>query len=110
MAHDGQMTTADTSPVLADLLTLTGAAVAPVETLVNTATARLKEMLSMDGRVSSKLVEQNQTAAHGLAWLATYAQSLKQMQAWAERLQAENKFGEIEQLIHQIAFGEYRAL
>ncbi|NRB35230.1 MAG: acyl-CoA/acyl-ACP dehydrogenase [Rhodobacteraceae bacterium] len=107
MAHDGQMTTADTSPVLADLLTLTGAAVAPVETLVNTATARLKEMLSMDGRVSSKLVEQNQTAAHGLAWLATYAQSLKQMQAWAERLQAENKFGEIEQLIHQIAFGEY---
>ena len=29
------------------------------------------------------------------------------MQNWAERLAAEGKFGEVEQLIHQIAFGEY---
>ena len=29
------------------------------------------------------------------------------MQRWAEALQAEGKFGEMEQLLHQIAFGEY---
>ena len=29
------------------------------------------------------------------------------MQRWAEALQADGKFGEIEQLLHQIAFGEY---
>ncbi len=29
------------------------------------------------------------------------------MQDWALRLQADGKFGEVEQLIHQIAFGEY---
>jgi (2S)-methylsuccinyl-CoA dehydrogenase len=57
--------------------------------------------------VSADLIEQNQTAAHGLAWLATYAQSLRQMQKWAEALESNGKFGEIEQLIHQIAFGEY---
>jgi (2S)-methylsuccinyl-CoA dehydrogenase len=29
------------------------------------------------------------------------------MQNWAEALQASDRFGEVEQLIHQIAFGEY---
>jgi (2S)-methylsuccinyl-CoA dehydrogenase len=64
-------------------------------------------MVSENGRVSGRLIEENQTAAHGLSWLATYHQSLQQMQKWAEKLQAEGKFGEVEQLIHQIAFGEY---
>lgn len=95
------------SVILSDLLTLTGAAVAPVEEILETAIQRVRESVSEDGRVSGKLIERHQTAAHGLSWLATYAQSLKQMQAWAEKLDGEGKFGEIEQIIHQIAFGEY---
>lgn len=107
MAHDGQDLAMTNSVILPDLLELTGAAVAPVESILENAIARVKESVSTDGRVSSKLIEENQTAAHGLSWLATYAQSLKQMQAWAEKLDGEGKFGEIEQVIHQIAFGEY---
>jgi len=107
MAHDGPIADVTSTPVLPDLLSLTAAAVAPVKTLLETARTRLREELSLDGRVSARLVEANQTAAHGLAWLATYAQSLEQMQAWAERLQQDGKFGEVEALIHQIAFGEY---
>jgi (2S)-methylsuccinyl-CoA dehydrogenase len=107
MAHDGQDLAMTNSVILPDLLKLTGAAVAPVESILETAIARVKETVSEEGRVSGKLIEQNQTAAHGLSWLATYAQSLKQMQAWAEKLHDEGKFGEIEQIIHQIAFGEY---
>ncbi|MBO9399832.1 acyl-CoA dehydrogenase family protein [Shimia sp. R9_3] len=107
MAHDGQDLTMATPVILPDLLKLTGAAVAPVEAILETAVARVKETVSEDGRVSGKLIEENQTAAHGLSWLATYAQSLKQMQAWAEKLNTDGKFGEIEQIIHQIAFGEY---
>jgi (2S)-methylsuccinyl-CoA dehydrogenase len=107
MAHDGQDLTMTQSALLPDLLKLTGAAVAPVENLLETATARVRETVSKDGRVSGALLEENQTAAHGLAWLATYAFSLKQMQAWAEKLSSEGKFGKMEQLIHQIAFGEY---
>ncbi len=95
------------SVILPDLLKLTGAAVAPVENILEVAIARVKDTVSENGRVSGKLMEQHQTAAHGLSWLATYAQSLKQMQAWAEKLDGEGKFGEIEQIIHQIAFGEY---
>ncbi|GAA6165838.1 acyl-CoA dehydrogenase family protein [Pelagimonas sp. KU-00592-HH] len=107
MAHDGQDLTMTNSVILPDLLALTGAAVAPVKALLETATATVRETVSADGRVSGGLLEQNQAAAHGLSWLATYEQSLTQMQAWAERLQGEGKFGEMEQLIHQIAFGEY---
>ncbi len=64
-------------------------------------------MVTEDGKVSGALLEANQTAAHGLAWLATYVEALRQMQGWAERLEGEGRFGETEALIHQIAFGEY---
>ncbi len=109
MAHDGQDLTMTDTALLPDLLTLTGAAVAPVNALVETATAHVRDAVSRDGRVSGAALEADQAMAHGLSWLATYGQSLTQMQAWAERLTADGKFGEMEQLIHQIAFGEYLA-
>ena len=107
MAHDGQDVMAQKAIIIDDLLTLTGAAVAPAEAILDKAKSALKELVAVDGRVSSRAVEENQTATHGLAWLATYVESLRQMQNWATRLQADGKFGEVEQLIHQIAFGEY---
>ncbi|QEW22203.1 Acyl-CoA dehydrogenase [Marinibacterium anthonyi] len=110
MAHDGQDPMVEThgeQVLLPDLLTLTGAAVAPAEQILELARDRLRVLVSEGGRVSSRLVEEHQTASHGFAWLATYVQVLRQMQAWAEKLVSQEKFGEIEQLIHQIAFGEY---
>ena len=107
MAHDGQDMTMKQTPVLTDLLALTAAAMPAVEDVLGRAKDAVRAIVEDKGRISGKLIEENQTAAHGLAWLATYAQSLRQMQNWAERLQADNKFGEVEQLIHQIAFGEY---
>ncbi len=108
MAHDGQdMTQMTTSAILPELLTLTRAALPAVETVFERARETVREMVTDDGRVSGALIEANQTAAHGLAWLATYNQSLQQMQRWADALEADGKFGEMEQLLHQIAFGEY---
>ncbi|MEP1354708.1 MAG: acyl-CoA dehydrogenase family protein [Tateyamaria sp.] len=107
MAHDGQDMGAATPVLLDDLLALTGAAIAPVEAITELARTKLREQLSADGRVSSRLVEENQTAAHGLAWLATYAQALRQMHNWASELESQSKFGEVEALILQITFGEY---
>ncbi|UWQ50032.1 acyl-CoA dehydrogenase family protein [Leisingera caerulea] len=106
MAHDGQ--DLHMKPTLIpDLLALTGAALEPLDQLLEAARASVKDMVSSDGRVSGKLIEENQVAAHGLSWLATYVYSLRQMQKWAEKLQGEGKFGEMEQLLHQIGFGEY---
>ncbi len=105
MPHDGQNMTP--TPLLANLLQLTAAALPAVDDILARATAVVSEKVTEGDRVSSQLIEMHQTSAHGLAWLATYIQSLHQMQDWATRLQADGKFGEIEQLIHQIAFGEY---
>jgi len=108
MAHDGQDPAFTAPVIIEDLISLTAAAVPPVEKLLAKAKACVKAAVSSDdGRVVGALVEAHQTATHGLAWLATYTQSLRQMQNWAEKLQAEGKFGETEQLLHQIAFGEY---
>ncbi|KQB96231.1 acyl-CoA dehydrogenase [Loktanella sp. 1ANDIMAR09] len=107
MPHDGQDMTLNQSPLLGDLLALTAATIPAVEDVLGRAKEAVRASVTDGGRISGALIEENQTAAHGLAWLATYAQSLQQMQKWAERLQAEGKFGEVEQLLHQIAFGEY---
>ncbi|MDP5349310.1 MAG: acyl-CoA dehydrogenase family protein [Paracoccaceae bacterium] len=107
MAHDGQDIAMTHAVILPDLLSRTGAALAPVEKLFDKAKERVRARVSEAGKVSGALIEAEQTAAHGLAWLATYVESLRQMQKWSEHLTAEGKFGEVEQLIQQIAFGEY---
>ena len=106
MPRDAE-TISDTATILPNLLALTSAAVPPAEALLQRATDAVRGLVSHDGKVSGALIEEHQTAAHGLAWIATYVESLRQMQGWAERLDGEGKFGEVEQLIHQIAFGEY---
>jgi len=54
-------------------------------------------------------IDAAQHAAHGLAWLATAVEALRQMNLWAARLQGEGAFGRFEQLLLLAAFGEYGA-
>ena len=107
MAHDGQDVMTGNAPLLDKLCDLTRQAVPAAEQVLDAATEALRGLVTVDGRVSNSAIEANQTAAHGLAWLATYVEALRQMQAWADRLTEAGTFGEVEALIHQIAFGEY---
>ncbi|MEK9878383.1 MAG: acyl-CoA dehydrogenase family protein [Paracoccaceae bacterium] len=107
MAHDGQDQFLTQNALLKDLIDQTGRSAEVVSVVLERAIETVRSKVSQDGRVSATLIELNQTAAHGLAWLATYVESLKQMQKWAETLQTEGGFGETEQLILQISFGEY---
>ncbi|MCO4847952.1 MAG: acyl-CoA dehydrogenase family protein [Yoonia sp.] len=107
MPHDGQNMTQTHSLILAELRSLTAQALPVVDGVFDAAKSTLRTMVTDGGRISGALIEANQTAAHGVAWLATYTQALHQMQGWADRLTADGKFGEVEQLIHQIAFAEY---
>ncbi|MEL7048350.1 MAG: acyl-CoA dehydrogenase family protein [Pseudomonadota bacterium] len=50
-----------------------------------------------------------QHAMHGLAWLATTVEGLRQMHTWGTNLKSEDRFGEFEQLILAAAFAEYLA-
>jgi len=60
-----------------------------------------------DGRISGALVEQNQYATHGLAWLCTYVEALRETLNWSRALASEGKLGELEQLMLQAGFSEY---
>ena len=105
MPHDGQ--TLSPAPLLTDILGLTESALPEVEALLSDARGALRERVTVGGKVSSAALEDNQFAAHCLAWLATYTESLRQMRAWAGRLDADGSFGDMEALLLQIAFGEY---
>ena len=105
MPHDGQ--DMPVSALISGLTGLVEQAVAPAGALLATATERLRETVTVGGKISAAALEQHQRMAHGLAWLATYVESLRQMQAWAARLEADGRFGEMEALILQIGCGEY---
>ena len=93
--------------ILPNLLILTAQAIPAADAVLDITKIKLQALVTTEGRVSNELIEKNQTAAHGFAWVATYVESLRQMEKWALNLQDSGKFGEIEQLILQITFGEY---
>ncbi|PKP73440.1 MAG: acyl-CoA dehydrogenase [Alphaproteobacteria bacterium HGW-Alphaproteobacteria-6] len=92
-----------------DLLALCAGALVPVEAILGAATAGLRARVVDGGRVSAVALEADQHGAHALSWLATYVEALRQLRGWAGRLAEADGFGEIEQLILQIGFGEYLA-
>lgn len=95
--------------IIPDLLALTEAALPQVESLLVTSQAKVKAKVSESGRVSAAKLEEQQFAAHALSWLATYVEALRQLRAWAGRLDEQGRFGPMEALIVQIGFGEYLA-
>ncbi len=107
MAHDGQRDIMASMPVLEDVLSLARDTVKPLKTLNEKAINKLRELVEIDNKVSSAMIEEHQSAAHGVAWLATYTESISQMVNWAENLLGQNKFGQTEQLLLQIGVGEY---
>jgi (2S)-methylsuccinyl-CoA dehydrogenase len=111
MALDGQNAAMQTENyiVMPDLLATTQQALESLDTLLEEAKGTVKSLVAKDGRISSSLMEQHQATAHGLSWLATYHESMRQMQNWATKLTEAGEFGEAEQLLHQIACGEYHA-
>src|SRR5471030_2027733 len=70
---------------------------------------RVRELVSADGKISADALDREQRATHGLAWLATYVEALRQMARWGRSLEQAKRFGDIEQLILLVAFGDYLA-
>jgi (2S)-methylsuccinyl-CoA dehydrogenase len=86
-----------------------GAAVDAAADLLARASAAVRELVAPAGAIEPELLEREQHAVHGLAWLATYVEALRQMQGWAERLEQAGRFGASERLILELGFGEYLA-
>jgi (2S)-methylsuccinyl-CoA dehydrogenase len=91
------------------LLTLARVATGAVEALLADAAAKVRERVVLEGRPAARLLDREQRATHGLAWLATYLEAVRQLTAYAERMQAGGLLTEVEELIVRIGLGEYLA-
>ncbi|GEP00782.1 acyl-CoA dehydrogenase family protein [Methylobacterium haplocladii] len=91
-----------------DLVGLTRDAADSAKKLVAEATARVRKLiLTPEGKVDAAKLEAEQHAAHGLAWLATYGEAVRELSGYAERLKSEGRLGETEILLVKIGAGEY---
>ena len=89
-------------PALAD-------AVGAVEALFADARRAVADRVMAEGSTVARVFDREQRATHGLAWLATYVEAVRQLSAYAQRLSDSGTFGEIEDLIVRIGAGEYLA-
>jgi (2S)-methylsuccinyl-CoA dehydrogenase len=100
---------ASPKPAGHELIAILGQVVAAVDALFADARRAVAERVMQDGRAVSRALDREQRATHGLAWLATYVEALRQLAAYAERLAASGNFGEIEELLVRVGAGEYLA-
>src|SRR5215467_12679681 len=100
---------AQSSELIPDLLTVCQQALAAAEAYEAQARSSVLRLVAPRGNLDPVLLDREQRAAHGLAWLATYVTALRETLLWAKRLAAAGRLGEIESLICQAAFGEYLA-
>ena len=79
------------------------------EGLMDCALTAVRERVSENGKLSAARMEAEQHAAHGLAWLATYIEAVKEMAAYASRMRDEGRFGQTEEMLTRVGLGEYLA-
>jgi (2S)-methylsuccinyl-CoA dehydrogenase len=84
----------------------TRAALAAADALLAAARQAVRRRVAPDGEARPDLLDREQRATHGLAWLATHVEGLRQLHGWAERLERP---GRLEQLLLTQGFGEYLA-
>ena len=91
-----------------DLVGLTREAAESAGRLVAEATARLRKLVGgAEGKLDPAKLEREQHAVHGLAWLATYGEAVRELGDYAGRLKEADKLGETETLLVKIGAGEY---
>ncbi len=96
------------SVFLPDLMASCGSALTAAETLRDQARASVSSLvMGSNGKPDPAILEREQFAVHGFAWLCTYTAALREMLSWAQRLEAEGALRDLERLMLQSAFGEY---
>jgi (2S)-methylsuccinyl-CoA dehydrogenase len=93
--------------VLPDLPRLLEEAADEAAALVASIAATVSGRVRRDGRLDREALDAEQHAAHGLAWTAAYAETLRQTAIWARALSEEGRFGESEALPAQLLAHEY---
>ena len=81
-------------------------ALAPLDALFAAATLSVRARVSLEGKLDAALMEREQRAVHGLAWLATTREAIRQAQAHLRRLEQAGQAGPLDRLLAQVGVGE----
>ncbi len=100
---------ASATPAGPELIAAISQGVAAAEALLDDARRAVAARVTVDTRPISAAFEREQRATHGLAWLATYVEAVRQLTAYAQRLVETGRLGETEDLLVRIGTGEYLA-
>jgi (2S)-methylsuccinyl-CoA dehydrogenase len=92
-----------------ELVGLAREAVAAADAILADAMAKVRGRVVVEGHTVSRLVDREQRATHGLAWIATYVEALRQLASYAERMDGAGTLGEMEEHLVHIGIGEYLA-
>ena len=93
--------------ILPNLPDLLDAGADEAAALVAAIAAAVGPRVRKDGRLDRAALDAEQHAAHGLAWSAAYAETLRQVAVWARKLDAEGRLTEAEALPAQLLAHEY---
>ena len=93
--------------IVPNLLDLLDQAADEAAALSGAIAATVGGRVQREGRLDRLALDDEQHAAHGLAWTAAYAETLRQTAAWARTLEAQGRFSEAEALPAQLLAHEY---
>jgi (2S)-methylsuccinyl-CoA dehydrogenase len=97
------------SGLIPDLIATLESVATAAATLRDRSIAAVAAKVVDSGKIDGAALEREQHAAHGLAWVATYAEALNQIARYARRMEGGGRFGELEGLLAQIGAAEYAA-
>jgi (2S)-methylsuccinyl-CoA dehydrogenase len=89
-----------------ELVELSREATNALDALLADAVAKVRERVVVEGHPVARLFDREQRATHGLAWLATYVEAVRQLAAYTERMVGSDAFGELEEHLVRIGLGE----
>jgi (2S)-methylsuccinyl-CoA dehydrogenase len=92
-----------------ELVELAREAVAAAGAILADAMAKVRARVVVEGHTVTRLVDREQRATHGLAWVATYVEALRQLAAYAKRMSRDDSLSEMEEHLVRIGIGEYLA-
>jgi (2S)-methylsuccinyl-CoA dehydrogenase len=95
------------APTVPELIPLLESATEAAAALRDRAVEAVAAKVSSGGKIDGAALEREQRAAHGLAWIATYVEAIRQITDYARRMEGEGRFGEMERLLVQIGAAEY---
>ncbi|HYD87057.1 MAG TPA: acyl-CoA dehydrogenase family protein [Vitreimonas sp.] len=92
-----------------ELLTQLENAAAAAAAYADRAKAAVRPLVSAGGKIDRLAIDREQHLVHGLAWVATYAETLREVRDWAAALTRRDAFGGTEQLLAHLLAAEYGA-